>query len=148
MKICFNVATDMRSMFAWSWNLGESFTGHILDEANYDPDAETRFLCEFIPVPAPFSDRVVVYENWGRVIDDNLALDVGLTTPESIQLLNESGLLDGKTVVIMDVNVGGFAYERINEHAHIGIHSEDSRVVSSHQVIQVRLTQLPPLVRI
>ena len=88
-----------------------------MDETNYDPGAETRFLCQFIKIPLPFSDRVLAWENWGKVIDDNLALNVGLTTPQTLELLNESGVLDGKNVVVGDVHIGGFAYERINDHA-------------------------------
>ena len=75
MKICFKVATDVRSAFAFGRDL-DNFDGIILDEANYDPGAETRFLCQFIKIPLPFSDRVLAWENWGKVIDDNLALNV------------------------------------------------------------------------
>ena len=76
MKICFKVATDVRSAFTFKWDL-DNFLGIILDEANFDPGAETRFLCNFYKIPLPFSDRVLAWENWGKVIDDSLALNVG-----------------------------------------------------------------------
>ena len=118
MKICFNVATDVRSAFEGVWNLGDNFTGHILDEANFDEDAEERFLCQFYPIPVfGFSDRVFAWKNWGKVLNDDVAFNVGLTTPKALQLLDESGLLQGKTVVVGDAHVGGYAFERINNHA-------------------------------
>ena len=117
MKICFNVATDVRSAFEWRWDL-ENFSGHILDEANFDEDAEERFLCKFYPSPVfGFSDRVFAWKNWGKVLNDDVAFNVGLTTPKALQLLDESGLLQGKTVVVGDAHVGGYAFERINNHA-------------------------------
>ena len=88
-----------------------------MDEANFDPGAETRFLCQVYQIPLPFSDRVLAWENWGKVIDDNLALNVGLTTPQTLELLNESGVLEGKNVRVGEVHIGGYAYERINDHA-------------------------------
>ena len=63
------------------------------------------------------SDRVFAWENWGKVIDDNFALNVGLTTPKALRLLDESGLLEGKHAVTADMHVGGYAFERINDHA-------------------------------
>ena len=50
------------------------------------------------------------------MIDDNLALNVGLTTPKTLELLNESGLLGGKNIVIGEIHIGGYAFERINAH--------------------------------
>ena len=88
-----------------------------MDEANFDPGAETRFLCQIFKIPLPFSDRVAAWEDWGKVIDNNLALNVGLTTPRALELLNEPGVLDGKNVVVGEVHIGGYAYERINDHA-------------------------------
>ncbi len=118
MKICFNVATDVRSAFEGVWNLGDNFTGHILDEANFDQDAEERFLCNFYPSPViGVSDRVFAWKNWGKVLNDDVAFNVALTTPKALQLLDESGLLQGKTVVVGDLHVGGYAFEHINNHA-------------------------------
>ena len=68
MKMCFNVATDVRSAFEGVWNLDNFLEGHILDEANFDEDAEERVLCYFYPSPVfGISDRVFAWKNWGKV---------------------------------------------------------------------------------
>ena len=61
--------------------------------------------------------KVFALENWGKVMDNNIALIVGTTTPKALRLLDEFSLLEGKTAVIGHIHFGGYAYERINDHA-------------------------------
>ena len=76
---------------------------------------EQRFVCEFGPVPVfGISDRVFVWENWGKIIDNKVALNVGFSTPKTRRLLDESGLLIGKNVRVGEVHIGGYIFERIN----------------------------------
>ncbi len=113
MKICFNVPTDVRSAFKYCWDLGD-FTGHVLEECN----AEELILCRLLSSPIiGFSDRIFAWRQWGRAINDNVAFNIMHTTPKALQLLNDSDVLKGKSAVKGCLNLGGFAFERINDHA-------------------------------
>ena len=85
---------------------------------NFDPNDEERYLSWELHIPIPgVSDRVFAWRNWGKIIDNTLALDVGITTPKAIELLRKDSNLQGASTVVGSIIVSGLAMSRINDHA-------------------------------
>ena len=121
IKIVFDIATAMQSAFAFNWDMSNS-SSLILDEANPDASSSSageRILCHFFSMPRPFSDRVFAWYNWGKILDDTFAMNVGVTTPEALARLHSHEEIDEriKGAVVGHVHPSGYAFERINDSA-------------------------------
>ena len=115
VKICFDIATDIKSVFAHKWDLN-SLDSNIFATQNFDPLAEDRYLWVLAKHSA-IKTRIFAWHNWGKVIDEDLALTIGVSDEHALSLLEKSKLTKKHRAVIGHVHMGGYAFERINDHA-------------------------------